>query len=143
MRFDVVRPQTDCLGDRLKNAEPISHRIKNFIGRDRQFFGRKELPVAANEVFDAVTYKLGVFQAIAEAVGLRANHVKPHGALYNMAVRDRTLADAVARAVSSVDPTLILFASPRSELARAGEAEGLRVAREVFADRNYLANGSL
>jgi UPF0271 protein len=110
---------------------------------DRENFGRKELPVAANEVFDAVTYQLGVFQAIAEAVGLRANHIKPHGALYNMAVHDRTLADAVARAVSSVDPMLILFASPRSELARAGEAAGLRVAREVFADRNYLANGSL
>jgi UPF0271 protein len=110
---------------------------------DRENFGRKELQIAADEVFDAVTYQLGVFQAIAEAIGSCPNHVKPHGALYNMAVRDRTLADAVARAVAKVDPRLILFALPHSELARAGEAEGLRIAHEAFADRNYLANGSL
>ncbi len=110
---------------------------------DRENFGRKELPVTAEEVFDAVVYQLGVFQAIAEAAGVRPNHVKPHGALYNMAVRDRALAEAIAGAVATVDPTLFFFASPRSELARAGEARNLRIAYEVFADRNYLADGSL
>lgn len=110
---------------------------------DRENFGRKELPVSADEVFDAVTYQLGVFQAIAEAAGVRPNHIKAHGALYNMAARDEKLADAIARAMKSVDPSLILFAPERSELARAGEAQGLQIAREVFADRNYLANGSL
>jgi UPF0271 protein len=110
---------------------------------DRQNFGRKEMEVTPEEVFDAVVYQLGVFQAIAERAGTRANHVKPHGALYNMATRDDKLADAVARATKAVDSTLILFAPDRSALARAGESCGLQIAREVFADRNYLANGTL
>jgi UPF0271 protein len=110
---------------------------------DRENFGRKELKVSNQEVFDAVAYQLGVFQAIASAVGVRPNHVKPHGALYNMAVRDQQLADAIARAIESVDPKLILFAPDKSELARAGEADGLQIAREIFADRNYLNDGWL
>jgi UPF0271 protein len=110
---------------------------------DRENFGRKELKVRKQEVFDAVAYQLGVFQAIASAVGVRPNHVKPHGALYNMAVRDNELADAIARAIESVDPKLILFAPNKSELARAGEAHGLQIAREIFADRNYLNDGWL
>jgi UPF0271 protein len=110
---------------------------------DRENFGRKELKISNQEVFDAVTYQLGVFQAIATAVGVQPNHVKPHGALYNMAVRDQGLADAIARAIQSVDPKLILFAPDKSELARAGEAHGLQIAREIFADRNYLNDGWL
>jgi UPF0271 protein len=105
---------------------------------DRENFGRKELNVAYQEVFDAVAYQLGIFQAIASALDVRPNHVKPHGALYNMAVREAKLADAIARAIESVDSKLILFAPDKSELARAGEAHGLQIAREIFADRNYL-----
>jgi UPF0271 protein len=110
---------------------------------DRENFGRKELPATSDEVFDAVCYQLGIFQAIAEALGARPNHVKPHGALYNMAARDQQLAEAITRAIVTVDPSLILFAPDNSALARAGEAGNLAVMREVFADRNYLANGSL
>src|SRR5215468_3259074 len=110
---------------------------------DRENFGRKELAMPAEEVFDAVAYQLGIFQAVASALDVRPNHVKPHGALYNMAVRDLKLADAIARAIESVDPKLILFAPDNSELARAGEAHGLRIAREIFADRNYLNDGWL
>jgi UPF0271 protein len=110
---------------------------------DRENFGRKELKVTADEVFDAVAFQLGVFQAIADAVGMRPNHVKPHGALYNMATRDEKIAEAIARATKSVDAKLILFAPGNSALARAGESHGLQIAREVFADRNYLADGSL
>src|SRR6266704_5774532 len=110
---------------------------------DRENFGRKALKVTADEVFDAVVYQLGIFQAIAEAAGVRPNHIKPHGALYNMAARDEKIAEAVARATKSVDAKLILFAPGNSALARAGESHGLQIAREVFADRNYLANGSL
>ena len=110
---------------------------------DRENFGRKELKVSNEEVFDAVVYQLGIFQAIAFAVGMRPNHVKPHGALYNMAVRDKKLADAIGRAIASVDPKLILFAPDNSEFARAGEAHGLQIAREIFADRNYLNDGWL
>ena len=95
------------------------------------------------EVFDAVAYQLGIFQAIASALDVRPNHVKPHGALYNMAVRDPELANAIARAIKSVDPKLILFAPDNSELAHAGEAQGVQIAREIFADRNYLNDGWL
>jgi UPF0271 protein len=69
--------------------------------------------------------------------------VKPHGALYNMAARDRELAEALARATFAFDPTLVLYAPPRSAMAAAGKALGLRVATEAFADRAYLADGSL
>jgi 5-oxoprolinase (ATP-hydrolysing) subunit A len=110
---------------------------------DRENFGRKELKISNQEVFDAVAYQLGIFQAIASAVGVRPNHVKPHGALYNMAVRDQELADAIARAIESADPKLILFAPDKSWLARAGDAHGLQIAREIFADRNYLSDGWL
>jgi UPF0271 protein len=110
---------------------------------DRENFGRKELPVKPDEVFDAVIYQLGIFQAIAEAAGVKPNHVKPHGALYNMAVRDHELANAIGRAIAKVDKTLILFAPQNSELARAGTANGLQIAHEVFADRNYCIDGSL
>ena len=110
---------------------------------DRENFGRKELAVKPDEVFDAVVYQLGIFQAIAEAAGVHPNHVKPHGALYNMAVRDEKLADAIGRAIASVDAKLIFFAPQNSALARAGETNGLQIAHEVFADRNYLSDGSL
>ena len=66
---------------------------------DREHFGRKELPVKPEDVFDGVVYQLGIFQAIAEAAGVNPNHVKPHGALYNMAVRDTPLANAIGRAI--------------------------------------------
>ncbi|HEY2124391.1 MAG TPA: 5-oxoprolinase subunit PxpA [Chthoniobacterales bacterium] len=110
---------------------------------DRENFGRKEMSVGPADVFDAVSYQLGVFRAIAEAAGVRPVHVKPHGALYNMAARQRNLAEAIARAVGEVDGALILFAPPRSQLALAGQGRGLQIAREFFADRNYLADGSL
>lgn len=110
---------------------------------DRQNFGRRELPVSPDEVFDGVTYQLGIFQAITEAAGVRANHVKPHGALYNMAVRDENLADAIVRAIAKTDAKLILFAPDRSSLAAAADKYSVQIAREVFADRNYLADGSL
>ena len=110
---------------------------------DRENFGRKELKVPNEEVFDAVAYQLGIFQAIASALGVRPNHVKPHGALYNMAVRDEKLADAIARGIESVDPKLILFAPDNTELAHAGETHGVQIAREIFADRNYLNDGWL
>ena len=110
---------------------------------DRENFGRKELSVTPEEAFEAVFYQLGVFQAIADANQAQLRHVKPHGALYNMAVRDKKLADAIAKAVSATDPQLILFAPAGTELAGAGERHGLQVASEVFADRNYLKDGQL
>ena len=110
---------------------------------DRENFGRKELPVTAGDVANAVKYQLGIFQSIAESADVSMTHVKPHGALYNMAARNSELAGAVIESVMEIDPALILFGPAGSELVSAGERAGLKIAREVFADRNYLANGSL
>jgi 5-oxoprolinase (ATP-hydrolysing) subunit A len=106
-------------------------------------FGRRNMAVSPGEVEDMVLYQVGALAAIAAAENVGLQHVKPHGALYNMAVTDRALADAIARAVRAFDSTLVLFALPETELEKAGLAAGLRVAREGFADRAYEADGSL
>ena len=106
-------------------------------------FGRRNMAVSAEEVEDMVLYQVGALAAIAASEGVRLQHVKPHGALYNMAVKDRGLADAIARAVRAFDAGLVLFALPGSGLEQAGCDAGLRVAREGFADRAYEADGSL
>ncbi len=105
---------------------------------DRANFGRVELPVGAAEVHALVLAQTRRLQAMAPV-----RHVKPHGALYNMAARDSVLARAVAEAVREAGATLILFALAGSQLAEAGRACGLTVAEEVFADRSYQADGSL
>jgi UPF0271 protein len=110
---------------------------------DRENFGRTEHTLQPAEIFAQVVYQLGAFSALATAGGTRMNHVKPHGALYNQAARDPQVAEAIVRAIFVIDPYLILFAPPRSALERAGCDAELRVVREVFADRNYLADGSL
>jgi UPF0271 protein len=106
-------------------------------------FGRRELRASPQEIEDMVLYQIGALMAIAHSEGVRLRHVKAHGALYNMAARDRAMADAIARAVASFDRALILFGLPGSELIRAGAACGLRVASEGFADRAYEPDGSL
>jgi UPF0271 protein len=110
---------------------------------DRENFGRREMNLSGEDIFALVVYQLGAFAAIASACGVRPQHVKPHGALYNMAARDETIADAIAQAVRAVDPALIVFAPATSELSRAAKRRELHVAREVFADRNYMPDGSL
>ena len=106
-------------------------------------FGRREIKATAQEVEDLVLYQVAALAGMAGSQGVRLQHVKAHGALYNMACRDRALADAIARAVAAFDKNLILFGLPKSELIRAGQAAGLAVAAEVFADRAYEPDGSL
>ena len=110
---------------------------------DRENFGRTEVTIPPAEVYSLVSYQIGAFQALARAAGGRMNHVKAHGALYNMAARDRALAQVIANAVFNVDPKLILFAPSESHLDFAATELGLETASEVFADRNYLSDGSL
>jgi UPF0271 protein len=111
--------------------------------QDRDGFGRRDLHLSPREIEDLVVYQIGALAATAAAQGVRLQHVKPHGALFNIAVRDRAVADAIARATTSVDRSLILFGLPESELTAAGEAAGLRTASEAFADRAYRADGTL
>ena len=106
-------------------------------------FGRRELQATPREVEDFVVYQIGALAAIAATQGIRLQHVKPHGALFNMAVRDMALADAIARATAAVDRSLIFFGLPGSELIAAGRRAGLRTASEVFADRAYEPDGTL
>lgn len=110
---------------------------------DVEGFGRREMPCSAAEVEDMVVYQVGALAAIAAHEGVRLSHVKPHGALYNMAARDASLADAIARAVAAVDPALVLFGLSGSHLITAARRAGLRAAAEVFADRAYRSDGSL
>ena len=106
-------------------------------------FGRRELKASPAEVEDFVLYQVSALAGMARAQGLALQHVKAHGALYNMACKDRALADAIARAVAAFDRSLILFGLPNSELLNAGRSAGLPVAAEVFADRAYERDGSL
>lgn len=110
---------------------------------DLQGFGRREMAVSPSEAYAMTLYQIGALHAFAQAAGARLRHVKPHGALYNMAARDAKLAEAIARAVRDFDPTLRLVGLAGSVLVDAGRAAGLPVAAEAFADRRYRADGSL
>ena len=110
---------------------------------DPEHFGRRELRVSPQAVEDLALYQIGALAAIAAALGARLAHVKAHGALYNMAARDASLADALARATAAFDRSLVFVGLARSALLAAGERAGLRTASEVFADRAYQADGSL
>jgi UPF0271 protein len=110
---------------------------------DREHFGRREMHMRSAEIADLVIRQIEALASIASNQGIRLQHVKPHGALYNVAVRDRRVADAIARGVVSVDRSLVLLGLPRSELVAAAEAAGLRTAGEAFADRAYRADGTL
>ncbi len=106
-------------------------------------FGRREINVTPKEAEDFVLYQVAAVAGVAAAEGVTVQHVKPHGALFNMAVRNADLSAAIARAVAAIDRSLILFGLPGSEILTAGRAAGLRVAAEVFADRAYEPDGSL
>jgi len=106
-------------------------------------FGRREMAVSASEVGDLVMYQIGALAAFAVRHGQRLQHVKPHGALYALAERDSAVAEAIAQAVCDVDRGLILVGQSGGQLAAIGQALGLRVAHEVFADRTYQSDGTL
>ena len=110
---------------------------------DLQGFGRRRMIVSAEEAYDMVLYQVGALAGFATACGGKLAHVKPHGALYNMAAKDTKLAQAIAQAVRDFDPRLVLFGLAGSELVLAGRQAGLKTASEVFADRTYQSDGSL
>jgi 5-oxoprolinase (ATP-hydrolysing) subunit A len=106
-------------------------------------FGRRNIDATTDEVYDLVVYQIGALLGFASAAKMELQHVKPHGALYNMAVGKPDLAAAIARAVRDVDRNLVLFGLPGSHLISEGESAGLRTASEAFADRNYMSDGTL
>jgi UPF0271 protein len=110
---------------------------------DLQGFGRREMKVEPAELEDSLIAQIGALTAIAQAEGTPLQHVKAHGALYNMAAREPALAAAIARAIAACGTNLIMFGLPNSPMIEAGKAAGLRVAAEGFADRSYEEDASL
>ena len=137
-------------GDAASMRETIMLALQNGVAIgahpgsvDRENYGRREVALTSVEVRELIVTQLGALREVGRALGAKVRHVKPHGALYNMAARDPHLADAVAEAVFGADPELVLFGLAGSELIRAGKAHGLHVANEVFADRTYQPDGTL
>jgi UPF0271 protein len=137
-------------GDPTTMAHTIREAMRNGVAigahpglPDLVGFGRRNMDVSRDEVYDMVLYQVAAIGGVARAHGATLAHVKPHGALYNMAARSADLADAIARAVHDYDAGLVLFGLAISELLRAAEARGLVTASEVFADRGYMPDGSL
>ncbi len=110
---------------------------------DLQGFGRREMAMAAVEVEAFVLYQIGALAGFAAAEGTKVGHVKPHGALYNQAAKDRELAEAIARAARGFDKSLVLVGLAGSAMIDAGLEVGLRVANEGFPDRRYNDDGTL
>ena len=110
---------------------------------DLQGFGRRRMDIPLPELEAMLIYQIGALDACARTQGMRVTHVKPHGALSNVACADRKIADAIARAVHRLDPGMILLAPAASQLIHAGRDQGLPVVEEIFADRGYLDDGNL
>lgn len=110
---------------------------------DLQGFGRRNMNIPPNEVKAMVQYQIGALQAFCDANGMTMQHVKAHGALYNMAGKDEALAAAICEGILEVNKNLILLGLSGSQMLRAAEKTGLKSASEVFADRAYQEDGSL
>lgn len=106
-------------------------------------FGRRQMKVSMDELRTMVMYQVGALEAFCKAQGLKLQHVKPHGAMYNMAGKDEAMAEAICAAIYAVDPSLILLGASGSKMLEAAKAVGLKGASEVFADRAYEEDGSL
>jgi UPF0271 protein len=106
-------------------------------------FGRRVMQITREEARDYLLYQIGALRAFAEALGVQLQHVKPHGAIYNAAVKDRELSLGIAEGVADAGGDLILVGLPGSLLLKAGQEAGLRVAREAFGDRAYNEDGTL
>ncbi|GGI40145.1 5-oxoprolinase subunit PxpA [Mammaliicoccus stepanovicii] len=111
--------------------------------QDLNGFGRRNMDVTPQEVFDLVIYQLGALSGFCKIHNTKIYHVKPHGALYQMGAKDREIADAIVSAVKSFDPTLLFVGLSNSELIESCKRFGLKYKSEVFADRAYMDSGQL
>jgi UPF0271 protein len=134
--------------DTMKRTVELALKYKVAIGahpsfNDKQNFGRSELQVALNELYDLVAIQISLLQKIAVRSGATLHHVKPHGALYNMAARNKEMSATIAKAVKDAGEDLVLYGLSNSHLITEAGNIGLRTAPEVFADRTYQDDGSL
>ncbi|MDR0486188.1 MAG: LamB/YcsF family protein [Elusimicrobiota bacterium] len=137
-------------GDPIVMQKTVKEALKNNVkvGAHPGFpdlvgFGRRNMAASAEEIYAMTLYQIGALDAFVRAQGAKLNHVKPHGALYNIAASDEKLASAICRAVYDLNPTLILYALSGSKMIAEAEKLGLKTASEVFADRTYQKDGSL
>ena len=137
-------------GDPVVMKKTIESAKKNNIGigahpgfLDLMGFGRREMKISLDEAKAYVLYQLGALGAFCKNEGVKLQHVKPHGALYNMAAKDYELSKAICEAIAYFDSSLIILGLSGSETLRAAKDLGLKYASEVFADRAYEEDGSL
>ncbi|HHY92713.1 MAG TPA: LamB/YcsF family protein [Firmicutes bacterium] len=137
-------------GDPMVMERTVALAVENGVGigahpgyPDLQGFGRRNMNLTPEEAKNFIIYQVGALAAFARAAGRPLQHVKAHGAFYNMAAKDAKLARAIAEGVKAVAPDAILLALAGSEMVKAAHAVGLKVAQEVFADRAYTAEGTL
>jgi len=137
-------------GDETIIAQTIDYCLQHDVAigahpgfADRENFGRKEMLLDEGELYTLVTTQVRLVKKIAEQKGARLHHVKPHGALYNMAATNRQYAATLARAVKEIDPALVFYGLSNSIMLTAAAAAGLQTAAEVFADRSYQDSGQL
>ena len=137
-------------GDENVMNETIQLAKENSVGigahpglPDLQGFGRRKMDIKPKEIYNLVVYQLGALNGFCKIHGARINHVKPHGALYNMGAKNKEIAQAIAQAVYDFDKSLVLVGLSNTLLISEAEALGLRTASEVFADRRYEDDGQL
>ena len=152
--FKVITSANIACGFHAGDYRVMSHTIKiakeNHISigahpgyPDLQGYGRRDMKMSPEEVYEMVVYQLGALHAFCQVNQVRVNHVKPHGALYNTASKERETADAIAQAVHDVLPNAILYGLCNGELVEAGKRLGIQTAAEAFADRRYDGEGFL
>ncbi|MEK3764445.1 MULTISPECIES: LamB/YcsF family protein [unclassified Solibacillus] len=137
-------------GDPTVMRETVELAVKNNVQigahpglPDLNGFGRREMKISPQEAYDIVVYQIGALQGFLTTTNVKMQHVKPHGALYNMAAVQKDISKAIAQAVYDISPKLILYGLASSELTKAGEKIGLKTVHEVFADRTYQQDGTL
>lgn len=134
----MVMDKTVAIAKKLNRAIGVHPGFPDLMG-----FGRRDMKTSYEETKNYVKYQIGALWAFAKSHGLELQHVKTHGALYNMAAKDKKMATAIAEAVYEVDKNLLLVGLANSEMILAGKEVGLKVANEVFADRAYNPDGTL
>ncbi len=134
----MVMDKTVTIAKKLNTAIGVHPGFPDLMG-----FGRRDMKITYEEAKNYIKYQIGALWAFAHSHGVKLQHVKPHGAFYNMAAKDSQMAKAIAEAVFEVDKDLILVGLANSEIIKMGKELGLKVANEVFADRAYNADGSL
>jgi 5-oxoprolinase (ATP-hydrolysing) subunit A len=106
-------------------------------------FGRRHMSATASEIKDYVTYQMGALREFASAIGMKLQHCKPHGALYMLAMEDEKVARIILEAIAEVDSNTIVFAMNHSAVVEVGKKMGIRIAKEVYSDREHTSTGSI